>query len=153
MRNQVMLPLVLGLLGSCAHVEWRPSAQQRAERTGCYRVSLGTWEPAIELGRDAEYLVPPAAIELTNHPESPFGGLATPLAGAPPTMQTVGMWGLQQDGTVAMNWSTGLVGFTMKLKLESNDLRGEAESYWDSGRESQAAQVFMKRVPCPGRTP
>jgi hypothetical protein len=119
---------------------------------GCYELGTLTWHPDLKLGEDMEFITPPRRIEiLAEHGSKGFeqnGYLVRPAPGVPRSIHRASYWVPNGPNTIEVIWTTGHSGLFMRLKVESETLRGKATSFWDFPRRKQTADVVAHKVDC-----
>jgi hypothetical protein len=121
---------------------------------GCYAISLGQWDPHMELGADAKFSEPPTRVRLSTteiSAQQGFQGKRFILEPAPGVQRTVhgrAYWTVRDTGEVYLVWSTGFSGLTAMVKANSNGFEGKAETFWDFPRAKQTAGIRLSKVPC-----
>jgi hypothetical protein len=119
---------------------------------GCYEFGELVWQPDLKLGEDAEFIRPPARIQLLDeHGSTGFeanGYLVRPAPGVDRSIHRASCWVPKGPKAIEIVWTTGFSGLTMNLELESDTLKGKAETFWDFTREHQTASVTAHKVEC-----
>lgn len=58
-------------------------------------------------------------------------------------------WNVKDDGSLALNWSTGYVGWAIQLyRSGPNDLSGAARFWTDNGSERRSSRVVVRTARC-----
>ena len=119
---------------------------------GCWAVSLGLWQPRMNLGEDTIYSTPPSRIEIvpTKGTEG-FERRGWRVVPAPGTNRSVHRFAYMMPLTtdsVRIAWTTGFSGLTMRLEVKGDSLRGKAQTFWDFDRAHQTADATLTRVAC-----
>ena len=133
--------------------------QKRVDRLAvadrCFELALGPWSPRLDISVDTIYSTPPMTVRFTRirndwfaeEDEPSFRVL--PANDAPMSVHGPGFWTpVAGRDSLAIVWSTGFSGLTMKLAVAAEALHGEAETFWDFPRPRQTSQVTGVRVPC-----
>jgi hypothetical protein len=144
----VALSMLAGVAMSAPGAE-RPTAAQIA---GCYQLEIEPWQPALNLGRDIDFITPPDQVNLTlEKPEHEWRKgslLVRQVAESRGSIHTSGEWQVSKSGKIEILWTTGFSGLTMDLASVRTGLEGRAKTFWDSHRTPQTAKVHGKRVSC-----
>jgi hypothetical protein len=116
----------------------------------CYDLSVGSWRPAPLRGADTIYIAPPSRVRFdTVRAERSSDRFAmTTAPGALPSVHRFAIWWPVGGDSVGLIWSTGFSGLRMKLGGQPDELRGEAEAFWDFPRDPLTAEVTARRVSC-----
>ena len=124
-----------------------PSAYQ-----GCYTLALSPWSPP--LSGDVRYAATPDAIELTGIRMAGFKKaerfLVKPALGAKASVHSMSFWHLTPEGEVAITFTTGYVGLTMRLVRKGSVLVGTAITAGDDnpGEHIQTTGARADKVAC-----
>jgi hypothetical protein len=129
---------------------WR-TAPDHASLLGCYDVVLQNWHPALNLGEDAVFTMPPRTIELTSLVGRRRDFLARPVVRESKWLP-FGSWEVTPERTLSLTWSNGFSGVVAELGPQGETLTGRAYTFWDFPRLTQWAAVTAVRVSCPAPT-
>lgn len=105
----------------------------------CYDLLLGPWHPPLRLGADSLEIAPPSRIRLDTTRGQDFGDgfLITTPSVAMPSKHRFAFWKPVGQDSLAMSWSTGFSGFSLRARITPDGLRGRAETFWDFSRTIQ----------------
>lgn len=119
-----------------------------ASLAGCYALTVGAWNPVLDLGGDEAVIEVPPRMELTL--EERGGELVMrPTSGAPGGQYGRSYWRVLSSRTLLLVWSNGHGGVTAKLRLIGDGpFRGRAKTFWDFPRRSQVTRVRAARTAC-----
>jgi hypothetical protein len=106
----------------------------------------------LNLQEDAVFITPPPRIQFfaergTEGWESERY-IVKPAPGVRPSIHRGSYWLPKSSNSLEIVWTTGFSGLVMDLKIEGNDPRGEAKSFWDFTRKRQTADVIARKVEC-----
>ena len=156
MRRRLNACVAVLLAVSCASDPRIADPEQAAPYVGCYKLTLGPWEPKVDLGGDEDFVAMPEAIRLSDEigqqgfqrgrfllrslPAGSGGGRIPPS-----------YWRLEGKDNVVLVWTDGFTSIKAELKRTKSGLRGRAEVNWDFPREIQRRDVTAEPIPCPKR--
>ena len=130
-----------------------PTPQDAAPYVGCYQLTLGPWEPKLDLGPDEAYVSMPSAIRLSDEigrqgfERGRF--LLRDLPGDRPGKGPPSYWRIEGKGQIVLVWTDGFTVVKAELSRRKSELRGRAETHWDFPREIQRRDVTATPMPCP----
>jgi hypothetical protein len=126
----------------------------------CYQIELGSWPESARTsgnGRETDWTRPPERVELLwrylterGTPRGPL--LVRPLPPAPITPFRLQTWERLPSDSVAITWSTGFSGITLRLGRDGTSLRGTARLFDDravKGELDPETSAYLRRLPCP----
>ena len=125
------------------------TVEQRVK--GCWVVQLGEWQPKTVFDKDSIYVTPPAKIELQDRYYYGVAGNrwnVLPANGAMPSVHHIVFFQSIGTDSIAIVWSTGYSGLSMRLAISQDTLRGTATTFWDFDRPQQTANVLLTRIEC-----
>jgi hypothetical protein len=119
---------------------------------GCYELTISAWRPNLNIGEDKVFITPPHRIQLfaekgTRGWEAE-GYIVKAAPGVTPSIHRGSYWRPKKAPWIEIVWTTGFSGLFMALKVENDEMRGEARSFWDFDREQQKADVVARKVDC-----
>src|SRR5262245_57113766 len=123
---------VLLLAASCATGPPVADPKAAAPFVGCYTLTLGPWEPKVDLAGDDPFIAMPAAIRLTDsigrqgfeRDQFLFGDLP---GGSGKGRHTY--WRLEGRSDIVLVWTDGFTSITAELSRGRGGLRGRAETH------------------------
>ena len=106
----------------------------------------------MRLGEYIVFIAPPHRIQLfaergTKGWEAD-GYIVKPAPGVKASIHRGSYWVPKGPQSIEIVWTTGFSGLGMGLKLEGDDLRGKAKTFWDFDRKEQTADVVARKVDC-----
>jgi len=125
------------------------TVEQRVK--GCWAIQLGEWQPKTVYGNDSIYVTPPAKIELQDKYYYDYPGNrwnVLPANDAQPSVHNIVFFQPIGTDSIAIVWSTGYSGLSMRLAISQDTLRGTAATFWDFDRPQQTATVLLVRIEC-----
>jgi hypothetical protein len=119
---------------------------------GCYELGLLKWQPDLNLGEDAKFIIPPERIQLlaergTNNFEA-RGYLVRPAPGVPPSIHRSSYWKPVGPDKIEVVWGEPFSGVIMKLRFKDGTLKGKAQTFWDFLRRGQTAKIIAPKIDC-----
>lgn len=141
------MPLLLLLIASASTCTGQSAVQEPRlasmneieSYVGCYDLGMGRWWP-WSFGEDAKYVTPPNRIELTRDRGTEGwakGHLLIRFASAQKAGVSGGrgasFWDVHSNGRIALTWTDGFTGVTLKLERNRDDLGGWAYPHLDAG--------------------
>ena len=130
-----------------------PNPQAAAPYAGCYRLTLGPWEPDLDLGGEAIFVAMPSSIRLSDEigregfEKGRF--LLRDLPGGRPGKGPPSYWRIEAKNEIVLVWTDGFTVVKAELSRGKNGLRGRAETHWDFPRPVQRRDVTATPMPCP----
>src|SRR5262245_35608154 len=148
-RSAAILAGVVLLAASCASNPTAADPQAAAPFVGCYKLTLGPWQPKLDLGGDEDFIAMPSSIRLSNEigPRGHF--VLRDLPGSGGGRMPPSYWRLEGRNDVVLIWTDGTSSIKAELSRVRSDLRGSAETHWDFPREVQRRDVTATPMPCP----
>ena len=129
-----------------------PTRLKVDDLVGCYQLSLGPWEPKLELGRDAIFVSMPDGIRLyADQGKDGFekeGRILRALPGGNSGKGPPSFWRLKSENQVELIWTNGFTSVRAVLAREKSVLKGIAETHWDFPRQVQKRSVTATPVAC-----
>src|SRR5262245_48002529 len=152
MKAAFLFGIVL-LSASCVTSPQAADPQKAAPFVGCYKLTLGPWEPKIDLGGDEAFIAMAETIRLSDEigREGFQRGrfLLRNLPGSGGGRISPSYWRLEGKDDVVLVWTDGFTSIKAELTRRKSDLRGRAETHWDFPRDSQRRDVAATPMPCP----
>ena len=144
----VVLPLV-----SAHFVMAQDDAFRRSlEFVGCYELHVSAARPSN--ARKSDDLLP-RRFQLTMRPSTDNGAflvrILDPKVADSSLMASMSSWNANLDGTIHIVWSTGYVGYDVRLSGSGPELRGTAHYFTDTDplpRTNRDTAVVAQRVGC-----
>jgi hypothetical protein len=120
---------------------------------GCYRISLGSWTPPMNLGGDGSLVVLPELIELTGISQGASESATTAryLMRSPSNARADAYthWSqVHSADSLELTWSNGLSGVHVRGHFNGQAIAGYAYTFWDFARPQQSARFFAQKVEC-----
>ena len=152
-RRSLNACALLLLAVSCASDPRIADPKQAAPFVGCYKLTLGPWEPKVDLGGDDPFIEMPQAIRLSDEigQEGFQRGrfLLRNLPGTGGGRIPPSYWRIEGKGQIVLIWTDGFTSIKAELSRRKTGLRGRAEVNWDFPREIQRRDVDAEPMPCP----
>jgi hypothetical protein len=147
--------MILAFLAALLSSRAEASPNVSAAFVGCYSLTLSSWEPRVDLGRDAVFVSLPTGVRLladqgTDGPEkgrSILRSLPAQGGGAGP----FSFWHSKSRDQLVLVWTSGFAGVTATLNRDKSLLRGFAKTFWDFPRQVQNRSVVATPINCPGQ--
>jgi hypothetical protein len=142
---------------------WCPAASpcgaQQAARAkaqaliGCWKVEPGPFSVMGRIGVDPGQTTLPSFVQFDTVPGQswsgdPLGRLVRALAGDSGSRYRDGYYLFSGADSLQVHWTTGFVGMTLLLRLDSAVMRGRA-SAWTDYMGHEEASVVLRRAACP----
>lgn len=117
----------------------------------CYQLAMTRWMPEMGLQDDTIFSTPPHRVRFTGvrmdeRSNAPNSFRVEPLR-EPYSVHGPGEWSYRGD-SLYITWSTGYSGLHMRLRVASDTLTGNASTFWDFTRATQAADVRGIPIEC-----
>jgi hypothetical protein len=153
---QILVLLFVGFMVLTITGSSRASQLQSDPKSwvGCYAVTLGTWVPPMDLGRERQFIAPTTGLHLLAKRLSKRGApfptthLVEPIVDPKQSVYEGNYWQILDDGRVRITWTNGFSSLTMNLLPEGQNLRGTALTFWDNGSREFTAEVVLTRIEC-----
>ena len=123
-----------------------------AEIVGCWVLEIGPYLPAVELGADAQLVVPPTGLQFHAQPGGAWKArgfeLSVPANATSGPLRT-GFWRPVSRTEVKASLADPFTSLVFSLTLRKGRLEGHVEPRWDFGRRKQRAVVTGTKRSCP----
>ncbi len=99
-----------------------------------------------------KFITPPHQIMLSTEilpgPKNALGNARylKPYPEGSHSIHSYSFWEILDDGSIFISFSTGYSGLFMTLTVSGDKLLGTAETFWDFPRQTQTAEVQLKRI-------
>ena len=135
--------LVLVLLAMCGRVALAQDLGEAKAFVGCYSLRV-EGRPRVDYGE--QFL--PKQFELETR--RVYDGFpAKSLDSRIHWDLSFSSWNVKDDGSLALNWSTGYVGWAIQLyRSGRDDLSGTARFWTDTGSEHRSSRVVVRTAKC-----